>query len=296
MAGTGSVLSVVPRAERPEVRATARRLYLELGLAGDRALRRRVAHQIAAITPELPVDRQALLARYAIWSLRFDDALDRPAAGAGGLTRLMDAVTAVTLGGDDGGSDPLLATLAGIVGELAGYDRSGRTLGRFVTALQDWIAAEAEQSGLASAVAAGLRPPPTAEQYLLLATRTVNYLGFAYALLAVSGPPLSAGQLACVDSALWHAAWAVRLGNDLRSVDRDQAERALNVLRLRTEAGAPVTPASVEEDIRSRVQAHDNELRALSGLGAIAAWTAQTLARCLHQTLRLYSRTDLRAE
>jgi hypothetical protein len=295
--GTGSVLSVVSRGDRPQVRATARRLHHVLGVPLDvsPAFRRRLTHQIAAIAPDLPVDRLELLARHAICMIRFDDVLDRQTAGPEALQPLVDAVTAVTLGIDDGSSNPLLATLAGIVGELAGYDRSGRTLGRYVNALQDWITAEVAMVQVRQAVAAGGRQP-TAEEYLALAARTVNYRSFAYALLVVTGGSLSAGQLACVDSPLWHAAWAVRLGNDLRGLPRDQGEPVLNVLWLRTEAGSPVTPAYLREEIRRRAKAHDDELRALSGLGAIAATTERTLTRCLHQSVQLYLRTDVRAE
>ena len=297
MPGTGSVLSVVSRGDRPQVRATARRLHHVLGVPLDvsPAFRRRLTHQIAAIAPDLPVDRLELLARHAICMIRFDDVLDRQTAGPEALQPLVDAVTAVTLGIDDGSSNPLLATLAGIVGELAGYDRSGRTLGRYVNALQDWITAEVAMVQVRQAVAAGGRQP-TAEEYLALAARTVNYRSFAYALLVVTGGSLSAGQLACVDSPLWHAAWAVRLGNDLRGLPRDQGEPVLNVLWLRTEAGSPVTPAYLREEIRRRAKAHDDELRALSGLGAIAATTERTLTRCLHQSVQLYLRTDVRAE
>lgn len=298
MAGTGSVLSVVSRADRPQVRATARRLHHQLGVPLDvsPALRRRVTHQVAAIAPDLPVDRLELLARHAICTIRFDDLLDLRARTPDELAGLVDGVTAVILGEHGGSSNPLLATLAGIVGELAGYDRSGRTLGRYVNALQDWIAAEVAMVQLRQAVAAGRRRPPTAEEYLEIAARTVNYRSFAYALLAVTGGSLTAGQLACVDSPLWHAAWAVRLGNDLRGVQRDLGEPVWNVLWLRTGTGARVTPGYVREEIRRRANAHDDELRALSGLGAVAAATERTLTRCLRQSVRLFLQTDVRAE
>jgi hypothetical protein len=291
----GSVSVLVPRLERPAVRAKTHRLVHQLAHqpGGGSRLHRRVCLQVTAIAPDLPVDRLALLVRHAMWSYLIDDRLE--AGDAATQARLRDGVAAVTTGRLTRPSDPLLAELAGTVAMLSRYDGGGELLVWFGEVLRDAVAADVTQLRLARAVACGTRPLPTVERYLETAARTVNYQSFAYLLLAVSAGGLTGPQLACVNAALWQAAYAVRLGNDLRSAGRDSTpETSLNILRLRTAAGAPVTERYVRDEIDRRVRAHDSGLRALTGLGVIAEPPARVLIRCLSQSISLYLSTDLR--
>lgn len=306
----GSLATLVSRGERPRVRAAADRLHREAGRrcpASPPRLRRRVCFVVAAIAPHLSHDRLAVLARHALWSFRLDDRLDdqldprlddrldprldAPGAGAEPLARLAAAVTEVASGRPAGRGDPLLAELAGTVAALSRYDATGAARARFGDALRDAVTAEVAQARLGRAVAGGAWRPPTAEEYLAIATRTVNYRSFAYALLAVAAPPLAGGLLDRVDPALWHAARAVRLGNDLRSLERDRGDpAALNVLELRTAGGSPVTRHHLQAEIDRSLRAHDAALAPLAGAGAVVP----ALRRCLRVSVGSYRRTDLR--
>lgn len=289
----GSLATLVPERERARVAARAAQLggmeSRDWTGPAEPELSRRVCLAVTAIAPTLPHRRLALLARYAGWSIRLDDRLDRPEADPGALHRLRDAVAAATVGRPlrqrSAPADPVPDQLVGILAELAGLDRSGgAAVGRFGAALRDAVDCGVWHALLGRAVAAGTRPPPTAEQYLAVAARTVNYRSFGYALLALTG----AGDLdRAVDRALWYAAGAVRLANDLRSRERDRAEQTLNVLQLRTAAGAPVTGAWVRAGIERRRQAHEWAL-------ASAPAPAGVLIRCLRISIALYQLGDLR--
>jgi hypothetical protein len=287
--------ALVPVAERPLVYAGAARLERDLGwyAAGtprDPGLVRRVCFVVTAIAPRLPPDRLAVLARYALWSILLDDRLDAPTPDLAALDRLRHAVAAATRGSPDPG-DPLTATLAGIIDELSGRDPSGAAVGRFGAALRDAVAAGVDHARLARAVAAGAAAP-TAGRYLAVAARSVNYLSFGYALLALGRVTPPGAVLDRLDLPLRHAARAVRLANDLRGVARDRAAGTLNVLDLRTADGDAVTPRLVARGIARRRLVHDAALRRLTGPDLAAA--ARTLTRSLRLALDLYRRTDLR--
>src|SRR5690606_15632529 len=134
------------------------------------------------------------------------------------------------------------------------------------------------------------REPPTAEEYLAVAASTVNYLSFAYALLAVAGARLDRPEAERIEPALRHGAYAVRLGNDLRSVARDRTVGALNVLDLRTADGAPVPARWVRREIPRHARAHRHSLARLRGRPAVA----RALTRSLRVSLALYRLADLR--
>lgn len=291
----GSVIAQVPRPDRSLVRARAHRLQpvaiREPGVT--RRLCRRVCVQVAAIAPQLAFEQLSVLMRYTLWSYRLDNRVEAIGFDQAALSRLRDGVAAVVAGGQTDPADPLLADLGRIRGELFRYDRIGDVVARFGEAVRDAVAAEIDQRRLERAVAAG-GDPPTAERYLEVAIRNMNYRSFAYVLLALTGEQLTDGQLRCLDVALRHACYAVRLTNDLRGAAQDQACGTLNVLGLRTATGLAVTPGYVWAEAAHQVRAHDTVLLSLTRLGAITELPEQALTRSLAQAVRLYRRTDLR--
>ena len=279
----GMLASLVPGSEQPTVRAHAARLQRaarEQSWPGAEAaqLRRRVCFVVAAIAPGLPPRPLSLLARYALWSFVFDDVLDASGADPDALARFRDEVVGITAGSRDTAGDPVQVALLRMLGDLARYDRGGEVVRRFGDAVGDAARAGVEQVLLGRAVAAGSAPPPTAEQYLALGARGANYRSFAFLLLAVVAGALPSATLDRMEPALWHAARAVRLGNDLPSVARDHAESGLNIIHLRTAGGEQVTRERVIADIDRYVQAHDDALASLVDAGPDAKAVASAAA------------------
>lgn len=256
-----------------------------------REMYRRISTIVASIAPWLPHERLLLLVRYAVWSIRLDDLIDRRGAGLATLKRLQDAVTSAIEGNANTG-EPLFDDLAMIVKQLSTYDRSGAVLARFGAALREAVATGIAHSVLGKAVFQGNARPPTKEDYLDVAAGTVNYRSFAYALLAVVAGELPESVLDQVDPALSHAAHAVRLSNDLRSAERDQAEQTLNVLTLQDSAGNPVTQRQVRQEIGRCLCAHHDVLSRLTGPDLVVP--AYSLARSLELSIGLYRLADLR--
>jgi hypothetical protein len=297
----GSLAALVPGGERALVRAKAARLHLTADGDADPAtgprssprLRRRTCFVVAAIAPHLPHERLSVLVRHALWSFRLDDRIEALARGPDpvtGVARLRDAVAAVAAGAGPADGDPLLADLARTVRELSRYDPTGALPARFAGALRDVLTAELRRLRCGWVGAGAATPRPTVERYLDLAADTVNYRSFAYALLAVTAPAPAGSRVDRLDPALRHAARAVRLGNDLRSLARDRADATLNVLDLRTADGAPVTRRLVADEIARYVRAHDRLLATLTGRDP----AAPALRRCLRVSVGLYRLTDLR--
>jgi hypothetical protein len=259
--------------------------------------RRAVALTVAAMAPWLPTDRLALLLRYCLWTVRLDARLDDPDASLDDVRRSAASVLAALDG--TGHQEPdLVAILAG----LHGHDRSGGRLAGFTDALRDAVAAGVEHAELSQRVADG-QTGPSAERYLDLASRDVNYRSVALALLLLvgpnqAGPPTAAGQPADdghldasghLDEAIGHACRAVRLANDLRTADQDRDDRKLNMLALRTRGGSPVTSQDVERWIDDHVDAHSALLVQASGQGLREQ--SRALANSLRMAVGLYRLT-----
>lgn len=290
-----SVLAQVPRPERSQVRARARRLHGVAARVPDvtRRLRWRACVHVAASAPHLAFAELSLLMRCTLWAYRLDDCAEALSDDVPGLVRLRDQVAAVAAGGEVRPVDPLLVGLARILCDLSLFDRSGEVVTRFGEAVCDAAGAELDQRRLELAVAAGA-DPPTVEGYLTVSSRNINYRSYAYALLAVGGYQLTRAQLRCVDPVLRHASHALRLANDVRGVRQDEACATLNVLGLRTTAGVVATPEFVWAEAERYQRAHDVALRALVSLGVVPAAAAQALARSLALAIGMYRRTDLR--
>jgi hypothetical protein len=253
-----ALFALVPPADRAVVRAKAR--DLAAGVATGQGLYRAgsVAVAVAAMAPWLSGDRLALLHRYCRWTVALDAYLD----GAG-----------------DPVARGLWVELAGIRAELAGYDRVGLLAG-FGDALGDAVASAHALRSLSARVARGQEPAPSAEEYLDLASRDVNYRSVAVALLLLCGFD---GRLDAVEPALAWACRAVRLANDLVTVTKDAHEGRLNVLGLRWRSGRPVVGFDVQREIDRCVSIH---LRLAGRLPDVVS--ARALANSLHMAVGLF--------
>lgn len=289
---------LVPLAELRSTRTALARIRAAVPHRGrsdpDPRTHERVSTVVAAIAPRLAPDRLALLVRYALWSIVLDDRIDPPPARSGSPAEppdgLAEAVAAAAAGQPPDPADALLTDLTDIFDALSRHDPTGAARQRCGEALRDAVAAGVEHRRLGQAIADGTRLAPTAEEYLAVAARTVNYLSFAYALLAVAGFGLTRSQVDRLAPALRHGAYAVRLGNDLRSVERDRSAGALNVLDLRTADRTAVTADWVRRKIARHARAHDHTLTRLRARPAVA----RALRRSLQISLALYQLTDLR--
>lgn len=291
-----SLTAMLPPAEQTRVRRTAELVQAEAVPAVPDAARDsagRICFVVTAIAPDLPRPELALLVRYAMWSIMLDDDLDARPVRPADLHRVRDLVTGSLAGVPGPRPEPLARMLDGILSDLATRDRTGATRARLATALQDATGSGIAHALLADAVARGVAPAPSAEGYLVAAARTVNYRSFAYALLIANGAAMDAAGLDRLDPALWHAAYAVRLSNDLASAARDRTTQTLNVLNLHTHDGRPVRPDQVRQQVARHVRAHH---------GLLAPWRhhpelagpAQALTRCLRLSVDLYLHSDLR--
>lgn len=291
-----AALVLVPPADRGLVRAGAQALCADLrqwarmvpGHADDRMVER-LSAIVAAVAPRLPPARLALLARYALWAVLLDDRLDAPAADPDRLRDLRDRVRDVLGTGGAPGDDRLCAALADLVARFRAAGGDPALLEAFTAALRDAVRAGVDQAVLHQQVRAGRRPPPAVGEYLVTATRDVNYRSFAYAVTLLTGARPGGAALQAIDRALTPASRAVRLANDLRSVHRDRAAGRFNVLTLRQDHGAPVHPGAVRRAIHGEVRRHDGLLRAAGTAGHVA-----TLTNSLHVAVGVYRLADVR--
>lgn len=256
------------------------------GVPCEHRLAERLAAVIAAIVPDLDPARQALLARYSLWTILLDDRLDDPGADPSTLRALTGRLGGIARAATvpDTGDEPL----AGLLVELLGAFRRFGDTARMVEALRDAMAAAIEQATRDPAVLPGLA------DYLAVASRDINYRSFAHALVLLVGgarpaavPP--AAMAGAIDAALVPGARAVRLANDLRTVDRDLTAGRLNVLSLRHPGGGAVRVATVVRQIAEDVRHHD------ALLGAVPdPVVAGALRNSLHVAIGLYRSGDLR--
>lgn len=285
-----SVIAAVRRHERPLVRAQAFRLDRQVGWQPDVSwrLRRRVCLQVAAIAPQLASARLAVLVRHRLWAYRLERGVDAAAGDLAMVRRLREGIEAVAAGGRSHPEDPLLMEFAHLRRTLSRYDPAGTVVAWYGASLRESVAAAEDRLRQEQAAATGATPPLTAERYLELAARTIDYRGYAYALLALVGEELTGPQLHSIDAALWHAAYAVRLATDLDRARQLGLDAGRSVVGLLTATGQEATPGYVWDATDRHVEAHDAVLSTLTGLGAIPAGSTLALTRCLAQTIRLY--------
>lgn len=297
-----ALLQFVPEPLRASVRANATQFTADdarwcralLGRSAD-VLGPNVALTVAAITPTLGYEDVRLLIRFALWQYRLDDRQDDPGIGADALRSLQRTVTDVLAGRPSGADDLLLTVLAAHCRTLAARDTDGLVLARLLESVRDGLAAGVQHALLSRLVTAGRANAPTAEQYLELAVRHINYRCFALALVLVLGTAPDSAQtvpdeaeLDLIESALLFGSLAVRLANDLRSQSRERAEGSLNVMGLCISELAPVRAESVRQRIAQAVRAHDALLAPLP-----VPWR-EPLIHCLRISVAVYGIGDLR--
>lgn len=285
----GSVIAAVRRHERPLVRAQAFRLDRQLGWQPGVSwrVRRRVCLQVAAVAPQLASARLAVLVRHRLCSYRLDRQVGAADSDVATVRRLRDGIEAVVAGGRRYPEDPVLLEFAQLRRTLSRYDPAGAVVGWYGASLRDFVTAAEDQLWQEQAAATGAGPALTAERYLELAARTIDYRGYAYALLALVGEELTGAQLHSIDAALWHAAYAVRLATDLHRARQLGLGAGRSVVGLPTATGQEATPGYVWDATDCHIEAHDAVLSTLTGLGAIPAASTLALTRCLAQTIRL---------
>jgi hypothetical protein len=288
-----AAFALVPSAEREAVRAraatTASDLLAWAAAAGadvDRGLADRLATVVAAIAPDLPASALAVLARYSLWTFLLDDELDDVSAEPAVLAALAERVDRRVNGDKSVAGGALDAMLADLVEALQATSADPAVLTRFAGSLCDAVHAGIEHTVRAQQIRHDRAPMPGVVEYLAVASRHINYRSFAYALMLLAIPGPAGRSLTLIDEALGAASRAVRLANDLRSVDADRAAGRLNVLLLPYHDGTPIDVAAVERRIGCDVRLHDRLLRDVPGAGV--------LRRSLRVATGIYRITDLR--
>lgn len=285
------ILALIPPGERQAARDRVARLRRDLEGLGDGRLIQRTGAVVAVIAPHLPYRRLWLLVRFALLTVRLDDQLDRRGADPVVLGRVRERIAravdchapAAGQRAADGGSRPVPSDpRAAQAGVRIGVRARGRCTvsHRIGRELLDAVDAGIQHAALSD----GRRL--TVEEYLDIATRSINYRSFAYALLALTRPAVADEVLDALAPALAHASRAVRLSNDLRSVERDRIAGTVNILVLRRADGSPVTTEDVRREIDRCVRAHHAALARFAD--------GETLKRCLELSVDLYRSTDLR--
>ncbi len=255
------------------------------GAGVDRRLAQRLADVVTTIAPDLPAAGRRLLTRYSLWTFLLDDELDDVTAGPDALAelaaRLITLVRTATATSTPAGT--LEAMLAEIVIELRSVGPPA-LLARFDDALCTAISTGVQHTVRAQQLRQGRAGAPTAVEYLAVAGHHINYCSFAYALLILTRATPTAPAAQRIDKALVAASRAIRIANDLASVDRDRAEGRLNIVLL--PPADTVDIAALERQVDRYVRLHDRLLRDAAGAGV--------LRRSLHTAVAVYRVTDLR--
>jgi hypothetical protein len=259
----------------------------------DEGLPERLAAVIARLAPRLSPGKLAILVRYSLWSILLDDRLDDPRTDAAGLRATARLVGRVIRNRRVDAENFLAAGLSEVLADLRRHDPDGTVLARCTEALIDAAGTAVEHTLLAQAIHRGAATPPTAEDYLAIASRHVNYRSFAYALLLLVCERPTGAALALLDRALVPACTAVRLANDIRSASRDRREHRLNILSLMTRDGTQVTVPAVQLQIAEQLHRH-HRLLAMAPVRFPAPDSAPALVTGLRVVVDLYGNGDLR--
>jgi hypothetical protein len=281
VASKGSWLSADVRAWASSVhRHLGSDLYDNLGLTA------------AAAAPMVRRHHLAVVVRFAAWIYLLDDRLDDAAVGVAEVRRVGQSVRAVLASQEARSDDHLEAGLANIVADLGALDRDPAVMARFTEAVRDGVDAAVAHAELSRRVVQGAVDPPSAEDYLDVAARHINYRSLAFALFLVVGQCPSRTGLEEVDKALLRASRAVRLANDLRTAPKDRSEGSLNLLDLRFRDGRAAQPEDVVAQIRRDIGAHNKALRAVACRELVT--TCRVLTASLRLAIGAYRLADLK--
>jgi hypothetical protein len=287
MAGTDEVWhpgGASARATPDAIGTDLRRWATVHAAPAGRGLIRQLADVVTGIAPDLPVPRLALLARYSLWTFLLDDELDDVTRDPVALTGLAARLTTLVRTPAAAGAPP--GTLDAMIAELIGEFRlfgAPALLARFTDALCTAIDAGVEHTLRAQQIRQGRAGVPTVEEYLTVAGRHINYDSFAYALLILARASPATAAAPRIGMALSAASRAIRIANDLASLDRDRAEGRLNIALL---SPGRTAAATFEYRIGHYVRLHDHLLRDAAEAGV--------LCRSLHAAVEVYRVTDLR--
>jgi len=296
-----TLLELTSGLERPTVSAKAMRLSREAGhWAAYQRLGARlvdtVSTTVATIAPWLAHEKLALLVRYSLWTCLVDERLDGSDMSQSELDRIAWSVSAV-LRGDrvPTPGDVMETELAVVLAGFREYDRGSGMLTSIVDAVGDGLMAALEHAELSRQVALGSADPPTAEEYLDVASRHIRYRSFALGLLQVAGAAPTREAMEVVEQALSSASRAVRLVNDLRTAAKDEREGSLNILALHTSGRVRLGVQEIECQVERHVQTHDELLESASDLG-LSELFVSALTNSVRVAVGMYRITDLMQE
>lgn len=262
-----------------------------LGPAAGRACEN-LAFVVASTSPTMAPDRLSLWLRLCLWTIFADDKLDDPAATMSAVEEIGSRVsTALNDVHHIAQDDVVCGSLHEVLQGLAEYDRSGFWLPHVVVGLQAGVLAGVEHVRLSRLVRQGALRAPTYEAYLDLASKSINHRAVALAMLLLTDDePATEDDLRRLNCALDSACCAIRLANDLRSIERHQSEGLLNALLLCTADGQAVTPELLRRQIRFHGSVYNDLVASIS--------TSSDVREALSSSLRLavgvYGLGDLR--
>lgn len=221
--------------------------------------------------PEASVDRLALTARFPIWVYAIDDRLDSPDITDDELETLVAACRGAVDGASCIGSDPLVSTLAELRSELMRSPLFEHLRAPWELALHQMLIGMRFECYAGRQLAMGLSTP-SLEEYLVHAAHSIAVPAHVLTTWIVTEDASLPEHLDELMKALHEAASAIRLANDLRTVDKEVAEENLNALML----------GLTQTELVDRLQGHSNScqtiLSPMLGLSEAARCLARTLA------------------
>lgn len=263
----------------------------ELGLPVDTALVPLMCLQTAFITPWLPSESCYQISRLMVWLMAIDNILDAPEAWdtpdapdpacPDGTPARVRAWHRVLAGHESSSDDPMARALSQIADAL---QRDGRTelLAVWRESMHQTLIGMRREHEAARTAAAGGGTPHLAD-YLRHGAWTIGVEQQVTALWALIDEPDLPQRLPLLLAALRQAAIAIRLLNDLRGHQREQAEGKADALAI----------GLSEQEAYGRAEAALAQCRrALAPLTAAGYGSAVALERVVLWHARMYHRFD----
>jgi hypothetical protein len=225
-----------------------------------------------------------------------DECLDASDVHESELDRISSSVRAVLRSAKVATpGDAVETELDAVIAGFCAYGRGGGLMPHLVHAIEDGVAAAIEHSRLSQRVRVGDVAPPTADEYLAVASRHIRYRGFALGLLVLGGAAPTSPAMEMVEQALSAGSMAVRLVNDLRTEAKDAREGSLNVLALCPGQPRRVAVAEAERRVERLMRTHDELLSSAYERG-LSKSAVLILTNSLRVCVGLYRITDLAQE
>ncbi|MBB2913808.1 AcrR family transcriptional regulator [Streptosporangium becharense] len=182
-------------------------------------------------TPWLPASACYPVAQTAAWLLALDAWSDGPGGDAATVEDGVARCLAVVRGGEPGDGDPLALSLAEIRDHVRGGPSAATVYPWWQRAAAASLVGTRFERRAADAVAAG-GAPPRLEEYLRYGGGSIGLGMIVTAAWSAMAEPGLADRLPALQDALQDASIALRLANDLRGHEREQAEGTLDALAL----------------------------------------------------------------